>query len=119
MTTLRLEAGSVWRLNHGDEEIVRLIVTEADFPWVYADVEPLPGYEEFRQIFTDQEQALEADDEDQIEACYELIRSRLTMTYPNGEPVPEFMLHIHDDGTASWRWHYEPFEAEEADEAEE
>lgn len=113
MTNLRLAAGSVWRLHRGDEEIARLIVTAADFPWVHADLEPLPGYEEFRRLFADQELALEADDEEQIEACYEQIRSSLTMTYPDGEPVPEFMLHIHDDGTAGWRWHYEPFEEEE------
>jgi hypothetical protein len=28
-----------------------------------------------------------------------------------GRPVAEFMLHIHDDGTAGWRWHDEPFDA--------
>ncbi|MCM2387426.1 hypothetical protein [Streptomyces albipurpureus] len=35
----------------------------------------------------------------------------LTLTFPDGGPVVEFMLHIHDDGTASWRWHDEPFDA--------
>ena len=113
MTNTNVATGSIWRLHHGDQEIVRLIVAEADFPWMYADVETLAGFEEFRQVFAAQEVALDADDDDQIDACYKQIRSHLTMTYPDGDPVPEFMLHIHDDGTASWRWHYEPFPEEE------
>jgi hypothetical protein len=108
VTNTNLATGSIWRLHHGDQEIVRLVVTEADFPWMYADVETLAGFEAFRQVFAAQE-----DDDDQIDACYQRIRSQLTMTYPCGDPVPEFMLHIHDDGTASWRWHYEPFEEED------
>jgi hypothetical protein len=28
--------------------------------------------------------------------------------------VPEFLLHIHDDGTAGWRWHDEPFDVPDA-----
>jgi hypothetical protein len=31
------------------------------------------------------------------------------MAFPDGRPVPEFMLHIHDNGTAGWRWHHELF----------
>lgn len=33
------------------------------------------------------------------------------MTFPDGSPVAEFMLYIHDDGTAGWRWFDEPFDA--------
>jgi hypothetical protein len=35
------------------------------------------------------------------------------MTFPDGSRVAEFMLRIHDDGTAGWRWHDEPFGAVE------
>ncbi|WP_330337729.1 hypothetical protein [Streptomyces sp. NBC_00557] len=38
------------------------------------------------------------------------IRSALPMTFPDGSQVAEFMLHIHDDGTAGWRRHDEPFD---------
>ncbi|MFE2579198.1 hypothetical protein [Streptomyces sp. NPDC059378] len=27
-----------------------------------------------------------------------------------GSQVAEFMLHIHTDGTAGWRWHDKPFD---------
>lgn len=47
---------------------------------------------------------------EQADACYTQIRSALTMTFPDGNPVAEFMLHFHDDGTAGWRWHDEPFD---------
>lgn len=106
--------GSVWLLRHGEREVARLTVTEADFPWVHADVELLPDFEPFRAVFAEQERALDADDWDQADACYTLIRRDLTLEFPDGSAVPEFMLHIHGDGTAGWRWHHEPF-AEEPD----
>ncbi|MER5479668.1 hypothetical protein ABT026_22275 [Streptomyces sp. NPDC002734] len=40
--------GDVWRLHHGDREVARLTVTGFDMPWMYADVETLPGFESFR-----------------------------------------------------------------------
>jgi hypothetical protein len=39
------------------------------------------------------------------------------MTFPDGTPVAEFLLQIHPDGTAAWRWHDEPFEASASQEA--
>ena len=30
------------------------------------------------------------------------------MTYPAGSPVTEFMVNVHGDGTAGWRWQDEP-----------
>lgn len=105
-----LEDGAIWRLHHGDREIARLVVTEADFPWVHANVETRPGFEEFHAVFAEQDSALDEEDCDRADACYEQIRSALTMTFPDGGPVAEFMLHIHGDGTAGWRWHHEPFD---------
>lgn len=110
MTNPNLAIGSIWRLHQRGREIARLAVTEADMPWVYATIEPLPGLEQFRPLFAEQEQALDAEDWERADACYEQIRSNLTMSFPDGAPVAEFMVHLHGDGTASWRWHDESFE---------
>lgn len=108
-----MEDGAVWRLHHAGQEIARLTVTGGDFPWMHADVETLPGFEEFRSVFAEQEQAIDDEDHERSDACYEQIRKSLTMTFPDGEPVAEFWLHIHGDGTAGWRWHDEPFDLDE------
>ncbi|MFI9150443.1 hypothetical protein [Streptomyces sp. NPDC053367] len=112
MTHANLTTGSVWRLHHGDQEVARLTVTDTDMPWTHAAVEALPGFEEFRPLFAEQEQAVDEEDWERAGACYHRIRRELTMTFPDGGHVAEFILHIHDDGTAGWRWHDEPFEAE-------
>ncbi|HEV3173257.1 MAG TPA: hypothetical protein VGZ32_23115 [Actinocrinis sp.] len=110
MANANLATGSVWRLHHGDQEVARLAVTDTDWPWVHARVETVAGFEEFRHLFVEQEQALDEEDWEHADACYDRIRSALTMTFPDGGAVAEFMLHIHDDGTAGWRWHDEPFD---------
>ncbi|WP_393060174.1 hypothetical protein [Streptomyces sp. LN549] len=110
MADSNVNTDAVWRLHHGDQEIARLTVTGADMPWTHADVEALPGFEEFRPIFSEQERAADEEDWERLDGCYEEIRRALTMTFPDGSPVAEFMLHIHDDGTAGWRWHDEPFD---------
>ncbi|MCN9243744.1 hypothetical protein NGF19_23660 [Streptomyces sp. RY43-2] len=111
MTDPDLTTGRTWRLHHGDREIAELTVTGADMPWTHAEVEALHGFEEFRPLFAEQERAVDDEDWEQADACYTQIRSALTMTFPDGSPVAEFMLHIHDDGTAGWRWRDEPFDA--------
>ncbi|MFI1049709.1 hypothetical protein ACH4U3_28690 [Streptomyces griseoruber] len=60
---------------------------------------------------SEQERAVDEEDWDRADACYTQIRTALTLTFPGGGPVAEFMLHIHDDGTAGRRWHDEPFDA--------
>lgn len=104
-----LSTGAVWRLHHAGQEIARLTVTGADFPWVHASVETLPGFEEFRAVFAEQERAIDDEDYERADACYSRIREALTMTSPDGRPVAEFLLHVHGDGTAGWRWSDEPF----------
>lgn len=47
------------------------------------------------------------DDPQTWEAAYETIRGAVTLHYPGGRPVPEFLLHI-DGGDAWWRWSDEP-----------
>lgn len=111
MTNPNLTTGGIWRVHHGDQEIARLTVTGADWPWTYARVEELPGFEEFRSDFAEQERAIDEEDWEWADACYTRIRGALTKTFPDGSPVAEFMLHIHDDGTAGWRWRDEPFDA--------
>ncbi|MGW2825943.1 hypothetical protein ACWC24_33805 [Streptomyces sp. NPDC001443] len=110
MANPNLTTNSVWWLHHGDREIARLTVTGADFPWTHAEVDALPGLEEFRPLFAEQEQAVDEEDWDRVDACYTRIRGALTMTFPDGSQVAEFMLHIHADGTAGWRRHDEPFD---------
>ncbi|PYC68362.1 hypothetical protein C7C46_29185 [Streptomyces tateyamensis] len=90
--------------------MARLAVTSADWPWMHAVVEALPGFEEFRPLFAEQERAVDEENWEEADVCYFRIRSALTMTFPDESPVAEFMLHVHDDGTAGWRWHDEPFE---------
>lgn len=110
VTNPNLAVGSVWRLQHRDREIACMAVTDVDMPWVHATVEELPGFEPFRAVFIEQEQALDAGDWERADACYERIRSNLTMSFPDGGPVAEFMVHIRGDGTAGRRWHDEPFD---------
>ncbi|MFF2327680.1 MULTISPECIES: hypothetical protein [unclassified Streptomyces] len=113
MANPNLNTGSIWRLHHGDRTIARLTVTGADMPWLHSEVETLPGFDAFRPLFTEQTQAIDAEDWERADACYSRIRSALTMTFPDGSPVAEFMLHVHDDSTADWRWHDKPFDAQE------
>ena len=58
-----------------------------------------------------QERAVASGDVERIGPAYHRIREAVTMTFPDGRPVPEFTLHIHADGTAHWRWHDAPFPA--------
>jgi hypothetical protein len=78
--------GSIWRLHHGGQELVRLTVAGADVPWAYAG------------------------DWVRADTCCGRIGSPLTMAFPDGGLVAEFMVHIHGDGTAGWRWYDAPFE---------
>ncbi|MGY0234196.1 hypothetical protein [Longispora urticae] len=38
------------------------------------------------------------------------IRAALSMAFADGSPMAEFMPHIHNDSTAGWRWHDQPFD---------
>ncbi|KJK48686.1 hypothetical protein UK23_16040 [Lentzea aerocolonigenes] len=102
--------GEVWRLHRGGLEIARLVVTGGDFPWMHARVETLAGFEEFRPVFAELEQALDAEEYERADVLDGRVRSLFTMTFPDGEPVAEFLLRIYADGTAGWRWHDEPFD---------
>ena len=111
--------GQVWRLHRDDEVIAHLVVTEADFPWLRARVEPRPGFEAVRELFVADlvtSEAINDDDSDSAIEAFELgqdrIQDAMTMSYPDGGEVPEFLLHINGD-EAWWRWSDEPFELDE------
>jgi hypothetical protein len=69
-----------------------------------------PGFEEIRPLFEQELLWLENIDDDAHawEAVYENIRSKVHLRYPEGHPVPEFLLHIRGED-AWWRWSDEPF----------
>ncbi|MFS8102883.1 hypothetical protein LFM09_37720 [Lentzea alba] len=102
--------GEVWRLHHEGREIARLTVTGGDFPWVHATVETLPGFEDVRPVFEALEQALDDEDYERADDLDGRVRELLTMTFPDGRPVAEFLVRVYADGTAGWRWHDEPFD---------
>jgi hypothetical protein len=104
----------VWRLMRGEEPLADLVVTDGDFPWLYARIRAMPGFAAIRPLFEEELRAMENmdDDPDSWEAAYEGIRSAVSLLYPDGSPVPEFLLHIDGD-EAWWRWSDEPFTGDE------
>lgn len=104
------DTGLVWQLRREGEVIAELVVTGGDFPWLNALLRPSPGFGEVRPLFQEELLALEHVDDDPgaCDAAYEAIRQAVTLHYPDGRPVPEFLLHI-DGQDAWWRWSDEPF----------
>lgn len=100
-----------WTLRAGGEEVAKLVVTDGDFPWLNARVEAGPGFEPLREIFETDLEALNAPDIDvgAMNHAYDRIREAVTLHYPDGNRVPEFLLHIDGDA-AWWRWSDEPFD---------
>ena len=99
----------------GGELIAELVVTGGDFPWLNARVRAMPGFEEVRPLFEEELRALEHIDDDlgAWQAAYDNIRSAVDLLYPEGHPVPEFLMHIRGED-AWWRWSDEPFTQAEA-----
>jgi hypothetical protein len=106
----------VWRLLRGEELIAELVVTGGDFPWLNARVRPAHGFEKVRPLFEEELRSLEHIDHDlgAWETAYESIRNTVNLLYPEGHPVPEFLLHIRGED-AWWRWGDEPFTETEAE----
>ncbi|MEV0724271.1 DNA alkylation repair protein [Micromonospora purpureochromogenes] len=97
--------GQAWTLYRGDELLADLVVNGGDFLWLNADVHPYADFEDVRPLF-DQELRLLDDIDNHVEeweAAYEKVRASVTLRYPDGREVPEFLLHI-DKGAAWWRW---------------
>ncbi|WP_341720075.1 hypothetical protein QQG74_10360 [Micromonospora sp. FIMYZ51] len=105
----------VWTLHRRDDDqvLAELVVTGGDFPWLDARVQPRDGLAELRPLFAEQLRRLDGDtDVETSESAYEAIRKAVTLRYPEGDEVPEFILHIDGDA-AWWRWHDEPFDQED------
>ena len=98
----------IWQLHHADATIAELVVTDADFPWLHATVRPGPGFDVLRPLFDDEVRLSEDDDDVAWEAAYDRIRQAVSLIAPDGQAVPEFLLHI-DGQDAWWRWSDEPF----------
>ena len=106
-----MNADEVWTLHHGGRVVARLHVSQSDFPWLQADVEPCDGFEDVAPLFEKDLQLLDAmTDVETPEwtAAYERIRAETRLTYPDGRDVAEYLLHIDGD-QAWWRWTDEPF----------
>ncbi|MEV0716800.1 hypothetical protein [Asanoa sp. NPDC050611] len=104
----------VWTLHRrdGGELLADLVVTDGDFPWLNARVEARAGLAEFRPLFAAELRLMEDADE-AWERAYDAIRAAVTLRYPDGREVPEFLLHLDGDD-AWWRWSDEPFDADAA-----
>lgn len=113
------EKGAVWQLrdsgdgtDSGGTILADLTVDEHDWPWVYAKLAPRPGFDALRPLF-EHELTLLDDIENNVDAweiAYDKIRSSLTLLFPDGSEVPEYLLHVKNDDVW-WRWNDQPFEA--------
>jgi hypothetical protein len=72
---------------------------------------PREGIEDVLPLFAEELLRLEGidDDTESWEQAYNAIRIVVTLRDPEGNEVPEFLLHIDAD-EAWWRWSDEPFE---------
>ncbi len=57
--TSMMSTGAVRSLHHREREIARPTVTGTDFPWAHANLQTLPGFDEFPTLFAGQEQAID------------------------------------------------------------
>jgi hypothetical protein len=98
---------NIWTLHRrGDgAALADLVVTGGDFPWLNARVDPRAGLAEFRPLFIEELMLLDNIDVDvhSWEHAYAAVRNAVTLRYPDGREVPEFLLHLDGD-EAWWRW---------------
>ncbi|MGW6131060.1 hypothetical protein ACWFNE_13625 [Cellulomonas sp. NPDC055163] len=103
----------VWQLHHGDRVVASLHVTEADFPWLRARVEPAAGFDDLAPLLAEEARLADALD-DEVSAAWEAAHDRLRaatrLTRPDGRDVPEYLLHV-DGSEAWWRCSDEPVDA--------
>ncbi|TDB82086.1 hypothetical protein [Micromonospora sp. KC721] len=107
----------VWTLHRRSDggALADLVVTGGDFPWLNGRVDPKDGFAEVRQLFAEELRLLDDIDEnaESWERAYDAVRNAVTLRCPEGQEVPEFLLHI-DRNEAWWRWSDEPFDEEDA-----
>ncbi|HEY1701051.1 MAG TPA: hypothetical protein VGG75_15180 [Trebonia sp.] len=102
--------GAVWQLRHKGEIVASLVVSDSEWPWVYARLQPRPGFGRIQPLLAEELRLLDDIENkvDEWEAAYDEIRKDLTLLYPDGNPVPEYLLHVKNDN-AWWRWNDQPF----------
>ena len=106
------DSEGVWTLHRRDDGriLADLVITGGDFPWLNARVEPRDGLADVLPLFAEELLRLEVDDDTESwERAYDAIRAVVTLRYPAGHEVPEFLLHIEGD-EAWWRWSDDPFD---------
>jgi hypothetical protein len=93
-----------WTLHHRTDgrHLADLIVTDRDFPWLYARIEPRPGLDEVRPLFAEELRLLEEEVE-AWERAYAEVADVVALRYPDSRDVPEFLLHV-EGAEAWWRW---------------
>jgi hypothetical protein len=105
--------GATWTLHRRDDGrlLAELVVTGLDQPWMNARVVNRDGFEDVRTLFAEELTLLDdiGDDAESWERAYDAVASLVTLRYPHGTEVPEFLLHIDAD-EAWWRWSDEPFD---------
>lgn len=109
----------VWQLHHGDRVVAALHVTEADFPWLRARVEPAPGFDTLAPLLAEEARLADALDDGvsaEWEAAHDRVRAVTRLTRPDGRDVPEYLLHV-DGSEAWWRCSDEPVDAAAPSEA--
>lgn len=102
-----------WSLHRRDDGrlLAELAVTGGDFPWLNARVDAQEELAQVRPLFAEELRLLDHidDDAESWGRAYQVIRNAVTLRYPDGSEVPEFLLHLDGDN-AWWRWSDEPFD---------
>lgn len=92
------DSGAVWALRRRDDgrKLADLVVTGGDFPWLNARVDPVEGFEDLRPLFAEELLRLDHIDDDTKawEQAYDAVRAVVTLWYPDGQEVPDFLLHL-------------------------
>ena len=108
------DKGTVWQLRDGGSDgtiVADLTVDDHEWPWVYAKLTAREGFGALAPLFAAELELLEdiENNVEEWEAAYDKIRSVLTLTFPDGRKVPEYLLHVKNDDVW-WRWNDVPFE---------
>jgi hypothetical protein len=101
-----------WWLMSGRIVVGTIDVSDVDQPWFVGRFVPEAAFAEFSDAFAQELELVDGDLEHQIdqwERVYRSIRDRMQLVGPDGNTVPEFLLHIR--GTEAWfRYSDIPFE---------
>jgi len=110
-----------WELHHAGKVVAQLEVVSVDYPWVSARVRRLPGFEAVAELFREEIELfyqLEGRETGEWITAHDRIRECVTLTYPDHEVVPEFLMHLDEAREeARWRWAEKTFVVPESADA--